>query len=264
MEAGKSKQIVALAWTLAKQDLLQRHSRSFIGIGWVVLTPLSLILTYTVVFGVLLGVRWGDKGADLVSGYALPLVSGLAGYLFLSELAITSATLFQAKRNYVKKSTFPLIAIWLSNFLRSAIGYLLLLAICLGMALYAGRLTPGAIACFIIVAVPIAIFSAGTSLFFSILGPFLPDTSETLRIVFRVLIYAAPCMYPMSLIAPAHQWAYWLNPITYMAEFPRQALTAGALPQLWQYAVFLALAVAVSGIAIHIFRKASGAVADVL
>ena len=68
---------LALAWPLAKKDLLGRYRGSVVGLGWTLVTPLAMLLVYAAVFQGVFKARWA-AGADVGGlGYATRLFAGL-------------------------------------------------------------------------------------------------------------------------------------------------------------------------------------------
>ena len=68
--------VLALAWPLAKRDLLARYRGSLAGLGWALLVPLAMLVLYTLVFQGVFKARWpgaGQGGSD----YALHMFAGL-------------------------------------------------------------------------------------------------------------------------------------------------------------------------------------------
>ena len=87
----------ALAWPLAKKDVLARYRGSAIGLAWALLTPLAMVAIYALVFRGVFQARWAQPAAAAGAGaaevaidgvgYAVRLFAGLMVFTGVSEVA---------------------------------------------------------------------------------------------------------------------------------------------------------------------------------
>jgi ABC-type polysaccharide/polyol phosphate export permease len=108
------------------------------------------------------------------------------------------------------------------------------------------------------------LFLAGLSLCLAMLGPFLGDLQEVLRLVARALFYAAPVAYPLAIVPERVQLLMWLNPLTHMAEALRAALVYDQGPAALPFLGFVLATGLVLALAAFLYRRVAGAVADVV
>jgi len=65
-------------------------------------------------------------------------------------------------------------------------------------------------------------------------GAFLPDVGEALTLGFQVLFFAAPIVYPLSMInRPLLRSVIEANPVTGLVRLIRVGLMGGAPPDPW-------------------------------
>lgn len=253
-----------LAWDLARRDLQAKYKRSFLGIFWMVLTPLCLLTVYTVVFGGILKVSWNEPGTNVSVGFVLPFFIGLSIYLLVSDIVNSSTVVYASKRTYVVKSPFPLWVIWLANLMRAYVHGVIYAVMVLILCLFYSVIELQNIGwVFVLLLLSVTIISA-LSLILSVVGPFIGDISEAVRLLMRVLFYAAPISYPVSMAPEAYRFILWLNPLTVIVEPLREALVFGKGPSM---VVFLSLsvsAVLLSVFAVWLFNRIKGVVADVV
>jgi lipopolysaccharide transport system permease protein len=252
-----------LAFDLAISDLDARYKRSILGWSWLLLTPLGLLGIYSVVFGGILGVRWNDESGTSI-GYSLPMFVGLATYLFLSDLVNSSTSLFVSKRTFVVKSSFPIWVLWVSNFIQTSITACVSLLLLLAFALWSGTITLYGLAFTCIVIIPSALFLAAVSLILSVLGPFIGDISQSVRLVLRVILYAAPITYPIAIVPNEYRYLLWVNPITCIVEPLRQAIVFGAMPYLTYMTALFVLSSILMSMGIWMFKRVRGIIPDVV
>ena len=266
MRASFLRGNLRLAWDLARRDLASKHRRSLVGALWIVLTPLGLLGIYSLVFSVIFGVEWKlphqPQGAG--AGFVLPFFVGLVVYLALSDVVNSSTVLFASKRTYVVKSPFPIWVLWLANLLRAGVHALVGLVLVLAVAAAQGRLTAAGLGGLAAGVALCLLFMCGLSLLLAALGPFIGDISEAMRLLLRVLFYATPITYPLSLVPEAWRGWMWLNPLTCMVELLRNPIVFGAFAPPLPTIAFAAGSAALALASVWVFRHVSGVISDVV
>jgi len=110
----------SLAWPLAKKELLGRYRGSVGGLAWALVTPLSMVTVYALVFQIVFKARWA--GADVGGlGYALRLFAGLIVFTGCAEVATRATRLIQDNASLVKRVVFPLDVLGVALVLQSAV-----------------------------------------------------------------------------------------------------------------------------------------------
>jgi len=257
---------IRLATDLARRDLEAKYKRSLLGWLWLLLTPLCLLGTYSIVFGVIFGISWHETLADGKHsiGFSLPFFVGLTIYLLLSDVVNSSTMLFVSKRIFVVKSPFPLWVLWLANMMRAGLQGAVSFSLVLLLALVQQRLSWAGVGWMGLALINTLFFIAALSLLLSALGPFIGDISEAIRLLLRVLFYATPITYPLSLIHESFRDWMWLNPLTCIIEPLRSAIVFGAVPQPWYMLIFGVLSLLLFGVALWVFRRVKGVISDVV
>lgn len=267
MRGTGRKANLQLAWDLARRDLAAKYRRSAMGSVWLVLTPLGLLGIYYLVFGRIFGVSWQAPalhGHEVAAGFILPFFVGLAVYLVLSDVVNSSTVLYASKRTYVVKSPFPLWVLWASNLLRALVHAAVNFSLVLALAALQQRLSLPGIAWLLVGFALCAAFIASLSLLLSALGPFIGDISEAMRLLLRILFYATPITYPLTLVPqPWRDWM-WLNPLTCMVEVLRNPVVFGLPAPMGATAGFAAATVALAAVSLWVFRRVRRVVSDVV
>ncbi|MGC9667535.1 ABC transporter permease [Planosporangium sp. 12N6] len=220
---------------LVQRDLAVKYQQSFLGYLWSMLEPLALGIIYWFVFGVLYGTRVGPDGGS----YALFLVTGLFPWLWInSSLSESTGALTSQARLIttmkVRRELFPLGRV-MGRFAEYIAGLPVLL---LFAVVFHADFSLA------LVALPLALilqaaFLIGCGLLLAPLNVLLRDVQQAIRIVQRVLFYAAPVLYPLQKLTHSHapQWVkdlYQCNPLVgvfqlhhavfFPAEFPSVTL----------------------------------------
>ncbi|MEO3776647.1 ABC transporter permease [Micromonospora sp. B11E3] len=207
---------------LVRRDLAVKYQQSLLGYLWSLIEPLGMGAIYFFVFGVLYS---GDTSRHLgqaAGSYPLYLITGIFAWMWTSSALseATNALTGQARlitTMNVPRQVFPIGRI-AGRFAEYAAGLPILAAIA---AVYAaqGRIHPG----WSLLALPLAVavqgmLLVGLALLLSAANVLMRDIERFMRLVIRLLFYATPIIYPLSLVreSAAPGWvkvAYELNPL---------------------------------------------------
>jgi lipopolysaccharide transport system permease protein len=94
---------------LTAREIALRYRGTYLGMLWSLLTPLLILVIYTVVFSTVLKMKWSD--ADQATGldqFALTLFAGFIPFTVFAEVVTRAPTVILSVPHYVKKVVFPL------------------------------------------------------------------------------------------------------------------------------------------------------------
>ncbi|MGC4761951.1 ABC transporter permease [Micromonospora sp. DT46] len=230
---------------LVRRDLAVKYQQSVLGYLWSLIEPLGLGAIYWFVFGILYSRDTNRHLGDAADSYPLFLLTGIFAWMWTSSALseATNALTGQARlitTMNVPRQVFPIGRVT-GRFAEYAAGLPILLAVAVGYAA-AGRVEPG----WSLLALPLAVavqavLLVGLALLLSAVNVLMRDVERFMRLVVRVLFYATPIIYPLSLVRDADLpgWlkvAYELNPLVgifqlhhsvwYPDEFPDARLLA--------------------------------------
>ncbi|MFG2010841.1 ABC transporter permease [Micromonospora sp. NPDC048868] len=230
---------------LVRRDLAVKYQQSVLGYFWSLIEPLGLGAIYWFVFGVLYSRDTNRHLGDAADSYPLFLLTGIFAWMWTSSALseATNALTGQARlitTMNVPRQVFPIGRVT-GRFAEYAAGLPILLAVAVGYAA-SGRVEPG----WSLLALPLAVavqavLLVGLALLLSAVNVLMRDVERFMRLVVRVLFYATPIIYPLSLVRDADLpgWlkvAYELNPLVgifqlhhsvwYPDEFPDARLLA--------------------------------------
>lgn len=208
------------------RDVKVRYAQSILGIGWAVIQPLVPMLIFTLVFG-----RLARISSDGVP-YALFSYAALVPWTYFAN-ALSDASASLAKEShmlskiYFPRLIIPLTAV-LGRLIDLAISSLLLV---LMMAWYG--VVPGAWSVLVPVLVLLTTFAAaGLGVWLSAMALQYRDVKYAAPFVVQLLMYAAPVVYPTSLLPEAVRPLYALNPMVGVIEGFRATLLSST-PVPW-------------------------------
>jgi ABC-type polysaccharide/polyol phosphate export permease len=235
-----------LIWLLARRELIARYRRSFLGLAWSLLTPIATSLVLYFVLSSVFKARLNGG-----SGYAAFLMSGILVINHLNQGGSAVGFSFTANSGIITKiRTKPLIFPCVS-VIGSFINFLLgMIPLILFLLLERSNLPPTFV--FIpIVGFFLAILVLGIGIHVAILASRYQDIHGIMGIIYNILGYATPIIYPLSITDGLVRQIILLNPLTNYVEFIRGlALDASYFPSLnWTlYTLFLTMIIISSAI----------------
>ncbi len=210
-------------------DLRARYVGSTLGIFWSVVNPLLMLIVYTFVFSVVLGVRFREDPG--VHNYALYLFCGMLPWLAFQESVAGSVVALTSNANLVKHVVFPVKALHASIILSALVSEVTGLAILLvfKVILY-GQIGVWFLLLPLVILFQ-CIFTMGLSLYLSALNVFFRDTAPLVRPVLLIWMYMTPIFYPLSIVPERFRMFIYINPMTPLVTAYRDLLLNDRPPQ---------------------------------
>jgi len=248
---------------LIERDIHSRYKSSFLGIFWVVMTPLLMLSVYTFVFSSILKARW-PSSSDNEFEFAIVLFCGLTIFNLFSEMLNRAPTLIVDNVNYVKKVIFPVeilpIVALGSALFQAFISFLILLVfyvIYFGSIHWTVILIP-------LVLLPFVILLAGLGLFLTSLGVFIRDIGQAIGVITTGLMFLSPIFYPLSALPERIRPYIYLNPLTFIIEQMREVIIWGHLPDWSGLLIYTLISLVIAWMGYFFFIKTRKGFADVL
>jgi len=258
--------MVALAW----KNITVRYKQAYLGIAWAVIKPLMLMLIFTLVKS-FVGIDSGDIP------YPILTFAALMPWLFFQEAAsegvnsvVGNASLI--RKIYFPREIFPLTSV-ITKLIELGINFLILagLMIYYHMAPTIYMLwLPLIIGYTILVVLSVAMVGAAMNVYYR-------DVATALPVVFSLLMYASPVIYPLALVKEkllvhqaAGEWSnflylvYTLNPLAGIIDAFQHVVLRGLPPDLSAIWPSLMLTIFLLPISYMIFKRAESHFADVI
>jgi len=257
----------ALISSMVRRDIHGRYRGSVAGLFWTVINPLLMMLTYSLVFGVILKQRWGTNPAEGgLMNFPLYFIAGMLPWLAFNEALGRSPSAVLEHRTLVKRVVFPIeivpVNITLAGLVSEFFGSLVFLAVLLAVR----HTVPLTVVYLPLILLPQILLTVGLCWFLAGLGVFLRDVGQFLVFFLTLLFFCTPICYPepQTGIPAALKSFFKVNPIYVMVRAYRAVLLEGTTPD-WRSLAWLSVA----GLAAFIFGfawfyKSKRAFADVL
>jgi lipopolysaccharide transport system permease protein len=237
----------ALIESLVSRELKARYRGSVLGFFWSFINPLLLLLTYTVVFTVILRNEQPDT-----QPFFLFLFCGILPWTWFSASLAESSGVIIGSGNLIKKVLFPAEVLPTVSVLSNLAHFLLGLPILLLFLAWKGKLAWTAVFLPLPIAVQL-VLSLGLALFLSAITVHFRDLQNILQHVLHLWFFATPVIYSYAAIAEGTplRRVLRLNPMTHVIVMYQQVLFQGSIDH-WR-GLFLALLVGIAGFAAGAF-----------
>ena len=210
-----------LIWQFARREVLGRYKGSMLGLSWAVITPMAMLVVYTLVFRHIFKARWPGVEDGNIS-FALNLFAGLLVFNWAAELMSKAPKLVVEQPNLVTKVVFPLQVLpWSSlaaSFFHAGVSCLVWLAGCwlLGQGMHLSWL---AIPLVFLALVPVLL---GLGWALAAMGVYFRDLGEMVGLFMGMFLFLTPVFFPLSVLPDFLQGWVQLNPLA----IPIEALRA--------------------------------------
>lgn len=240
------------------REFIIRYKQTSIGILWAVLQPLSLMLLFTFIFGVVL--QTSQKSYP----YVLFFYAGVLPWTFFSSATNFSITSLSGNFNLVTKIYFPREIIPLSGVTINFIDYMIGLIVYFVLLLIY-RITPtwNFLWIFPLMAMLI-LYTTTVSLFLAALNVYYRDVKLASTFLLQFLFFATPVIYSIDTVENKWKMMLFLNPLTFIIENMRRVTIEGRSIILWQFCAESAVILLFYLAVYRVFTRIERAFADVI
>ncbi len=242
---------------LTWRSIKVRYAQSAIGIGWAIIQPVFSMLVFNIVFGKL--AKMDSEGVP----YAIFSFTALVPWTYFSNALTEGTNSLVTGANMISKVYFPRLILPLSAVTAKLLDFTIAMFV-LGILMVWFQVTPnwGVVVLPLLILI-MAMSAAGLGAWLTALAIQYRDVKHAMTFVVQLLMYAAPVVYPTSLVPERWQYVYALNPMVAVIEGFRAALL-GTRPMPWDFIAIgcaTSLVIAVSGLIY--FRNRERLFADV-
>lgn len=249
---------------VVRREFISRFRGSLLGPAWAVLSPLIMLLTYTVLFSIT--VPQLSAGMSLTD-YASGIFLGLIAFNLFSELAYRAPILLHEHVNFVKRSIFPSETIAWTATIRAFTYAGVAFGVYVVFRLVTAGTLPLTIVLTPLLVIPFALFILGVVWFLMALGAFTRDVAHIMASIVPVLMFATPIFYRLEQIEQmSPSTAVWLrlNIVGEYIEMLRAVALDGHVPNVIAYLVVVAVSYAVFLGGYQFFMRYKSVIVDVI
>jgi len=211
---------------LVYRAIRTRYAQSALGVSWAVIQPFFTMVVFTIIFGNLVKVE-----SDGIP-YAVFSFIALVPWTYFQDSLSQSVSSLINEQNMVSKIYFPRVVLPLSHVLARLVDFFIAGVMLAGMLAWYGMVPNWGILLLPMFIVMIMLTAAGLGMLLGAMAVQYRDINYGMSFATRLLMYAAPVIYPASLVPDHWRIVYGLNPMVGVIEGFRAALV-GANPMPW-------------------------------
>lgn len=204
-----------------------RYRVTRMGYGWIIFQPLLLCLVYVGVFGYLVGIKTEPVP------YPLFVFVGISLYLFFAgTVSATTASLI-SNASIMSKVYYPRLIAPLSSLCVNLLDLVASFTVVIGLMVIYGVYPGWNVVYFPLLLAGLALASFALGLVLAAHSIHRRDISMGLPVILRVMVYAMPCVYPISMVPEKLVTLYYMNPMAALIQGIRWSLLGDVAPPLW-------------------------------
>ena len=252
---------------LASRELRAKYKKSVLGWTWSLVNPLAILLVYTLVFGVFLGVEPdAPAGNGELESFGLFLFAALVMWNFFNAIVTGSMGSLASAGPLLRKVYFPPECTVFANVLTAAIQttaealILAVVMIVVGNVAWTFLLLP-------VLLVVLMAFATGIGLIVSIANVYYRDVSYLVGIALQILFYATPIIYPLSL-ADKEVWGIRalpiieINPLTQFVQLARDLMYGLQTGSAARWGYVLVISIATLAVGWRVFQRRAALISE--
>jgi lipopolysaccharide transport system permease protein len=225
----------AIAMVLARRSLMVRYRQTVIGAAWVLVQPLTLMLVFTVFFGILVNVS--------TSGIPYPVFVyiGLMIWMVVSRVLSEGSTSVVANSALITKIYFPRAYFPISVAIGSLVDFAFGIAALAVLLIYYG-IAPGIGVLLVPFMTVIAVATVlGITFWLAALNARYRDVSLLLPFLTQLWFFTTPIIYSSAIVPLEWRGFFWLNPLAVVVDGFRWAFSGSEAPpaEAWILAIIV-------------------------
>jgi lipopolysaccharide transport system permease protein len=245
-----------------KREFQSKYSNTILGAAWTLLSPLAMILVYTVIFAEVMRAKL--PGSDNTFAYSIYLCAGILTWGLFAEIVARSQTMFIEQANLLKKISFPRISLPVIVVLNALLNFGIIFGLFLAFLLATGNFPGLAFAALIPVLLLQIMFAIGLGMIIGVLNVFFRDIGQFFTIFIQFWFWFTPIVYPASILPDGIRDMLVFNPMAAIIAAYQGILVSGQMPQWSTLVPALVLALFMCMLGMRLFRKRSGEMVDEL
>ena len=268
MKIAELRQSRELFYNLTLRELRGKYKRSILGWVWSLLNPLSSMLVYTFVFGVVLK---GNRPPDMPNGrsvFALYLLCGLLPWNFFAATTGGGLGALVGMSNLVKKVWFPREILVFSLTGAGLVQFGIEVGLLTVALLVAGNMVLPWLVPVILVSILLVLFAVGIALVLAAGYVYFRDLAYLWTIFTQIWFFMTPILYPPAIVTDQIPgWAHALykaNPMAVFVDAYREIMYHLSWPTLKQFGYLGSLALVSMAIGLTTFSRLSSRFAEEL
>jgi len=213
-----------LIWQLFRRDFLMQYKKSFIGMGWIFLSPIIGIVSW--VFYNATGVlEPGDVGIPYPAYVLLSTsIFGLWG-----GFQTAAAGVLDAGQGFINQVNYPHDALLAKQVMVKLAGFVITFLLNIVVLLFFGIVPSWMTVLLPLLILPLFFLGSAIGLMIALIKVVAPDIEKVINFLIGLVLYITPVIYSPIVKNPALQTLIKYNPLTYIIGGVRDAIIYGRI-----------------------------------
>ena len=187
-----------LAWQFAVREIELRHRGSRLGAIWALVNPLSMLLLYWFIFGLIFKSHFGGLPNETEYDYVLATFFGLAMFQVFAETLGWGPLVIATNPNFVKKVVFPLEVLPLAKVGDAAYHLGVSLGLVIVGSLFGTVGLSWSVLWLPVLVLPLLLLALGIGWAMSAIGVFVRDITQLTPFIATALQFGSAVMFAPS------------------------------------------------------------------
>jgi lipopolysaccharide transport system permease protein len=245
-----------------KREFQAKYTNAMLGALWSLLSPLAMILVYTVIFAEVMHSKL--PGTDSSFAYSIYLCAGILTWGLFAEIVTRGQTVFIEQANLIKKVSFPRICLPLIVVLNALVNFGIIFGLFVAFLLITGSFPGWIFLAIVPVLVLQVLLAIGIAMVAGVLNVFFRDVGQFVTIAIQFWFWFTPIVYPVSILPDNVRGLLAFNPMAPVIGAYQAVLVKGAQPDWAALGWVTLLALLLCAFGWRLFRKRSGEMVDEL
>jgi len=243
---------------LVWREIIAKYRQSVVGIGWVLIKPLTSMVIFTLIFG-----RVAKLPSDGIP-YPIFTFAALLPWMYFAQSLGTASSSVVGGGGILTKVYFPRLVLPLTGVIAGLVDFGVQLVVLMGMMAWY-RITPTwgvlLVPAFVLLAAATAL---SVGLWLTALNVKYRDVGHAVPFFTQAWMWLTPIVYSSSMIPERWRPIYGLNPMVGVVEGFRWAMLGKAAPDWTMMAVSLSVVTVILLSGLYFFRKMETTFADII
>ncbi len=211
-----------LVYNMVGRNIKSKYDRSFVGLGWTLLSPMMLAFIYYLVFKKVMHVQ--------IDNYLAFILSGVLPWAFFSQCVMEGMDSIVGNAGLVSKIPLPLQVLTFVNAVTNLITLSASIPILIAVSLFQG--VPFGWHTLMVVYFYLVLFlvAYGLALVLSIGLVFFRDLRHVMALIMQMWFFATPVVYSFEMVPEKYRAVIHLNPVADAVSGLHTIFTDGRMP----------------------------------
>jgi len=245
-----------------KREFQTKYMNAMLGALWSLLSPLAMIVVYTVIFKEVMHSRL--PGNQSGYAYSIYLCAGILTWGLFAEIVARGQTMFLEQANLIKKISFPRICLPLIVVCNALVNFGIIFGLFTVFLLVSGNF-PGLVFFTLLPLLAVQVLLAiGIGMISGVLNVFFRDVGQFMTILLQFWFWFTPVVYPASILPDTIRPLLAWNPMATLVQGYQDILVKGQAPDWTAVAPVFIAALLLCVFGLRLFRKRAGEMVDEL